>query len=365
MNNYLVYFHPIYQNVIQTQIKPGEIQRGVEVILRMLALKHLRGLSHEKTISNVNESLVLRQFCRIFFNPLPDKSTLIRWSHQISEETLQKFNQRLTKIAVQLEITQGKKIRTDGTVVATNIHFPSDNSLLVDGVKVIGRLLSKAKEILLPDFKNMNLSIFRNRHRTARRISREIDNLSKTRNQSGRQKREKAYSKLIDIAKASWKQAEKVKLILGNSNLIESRQLIQRFEIFLPRVQQVIEQTQRRIFNSEKVPAAEKIVSIFESHTDIICRGKINVDVEFGHKVWLDEVEGGIVSNYRILKGNPHDTQQLVPSLDQHIKNFSSPPKIVTTDRGVYSQANENYAQELGIKEVILPKGGYRSFITN
>ena len=207
----------------------------------------------------------------------------------------------------------------------------------------------------------MNLSIFRNRHRTARRISREIDNLSKTRNQSGRQKREKAYSKLIDIAKASWKQAEKVKLILGNSNLSESRQLIQRFEIFLPRVQQVIEQTQRRIFNSEKVPAAEKIVSIFESHTDIICRGKINVDVEFGHKVWLDEVEGGIVSNYRILKGNPHDTQQLVPSLDQHIKNFSSPPKIVTTDRGVYSQANENYAQSLGVKEVILPKGGYRS----
>ncbi len=127
MNNYLVYFHPIYQNVIQTQIKPGEIQRGVEVILRMLALKHLRGLSYEKTISNVNESLVLRQFYRIFFNPLPDKSTLIRWSHQISEETLQKFNQRLTQIAVQLQITQGKKIRTDGTVVATNIHFPSDN----------------------------------------------------------------------------------------------------------------------------------------------------------------------------------------------------------------------------------------------
>ncbi len=361
MNNYFGYFHPIYQSVIQTQRKLGEIQQGIEVILRMLALKHLRGLSYEKTISNVNESLVLRQFCRIFFNPLPDKSTLIRWSHQISEETLQKFNQRLTQIAIQLQITQGKKIRTDGTVVATNIHFPSDNSLLVDGVKVIGRFLLQAKEILLPDFKKINLSIFRNRHRTARRISREIDNLSKTRNQSGRQKREKAYSKLIDIAKATWKQAEKVKLILGNSNLLESRQLIQRFEIFIPRIQQVIEQTQRRILNSEKVPSAEKIVSIFESHTDIICRGKINVDVEFGHKVWLDEVEGGIISNYRILKGNPHDTQQLVPSLDQHIKNFGSPPRVVTTDRGVYSQTNENYAQSLGVKEVILPKGGYRS----
>jgi transposase, IS5 family len=95
---------------------------------------------------------------------------LIRWSHQISEETLKKINQRLTQIAVQLQKTQGKKIRTDGTVVATNIHFPSDNSLLVDGVKVISRLLSKAKEILLPDLKKINLSIFRNRHRTARKI---------------------------------------------------------------------------------------------------------------------------------------------------------------------------------------------------
>lgn len=138
-------------------------------------------------------------------------------------------------------------------------------------------------------------------------------------------------------------------------------QLLQRFEIFLTHVLQVIEQTQRRILNSEKVAAAEKIVSIFESHTDIICRGKINLDVEFGHKVWLDEVDGGIVSNYRILKGNPHDTQQLIPSLNQHVENFGSSPKVVTTDRGVYSQTNENYAQLLGIKEVILPKGGYRS----
>ncbi len=121
--------------------KTGRNSTPVEVILRMLALKHLRGLSYEKTIVNVNESLILRQFCRIYFNRIPDKSTLIRWSHQISQQTLEKFNQRLTQVAIQLQITKGRKIRTDGTVVATNIHFPSDNSLLVDGVKVISRIL--------------------------------------------------------------------------------------------------------------------------------------------------------------------------------------------------------------------------------
>jgi IS5 family transposase len=168
----------------------------------MLVLKHFRCLSYEKTISNVNKSLVFRQFCRIYFHPIPSKSTLIRWSNQIRQETLSQFNQRLTQIATQLRITQGRKIRTDGTVVATNIHFPSDNSLLVDGVKVISRLLSQAKAIILAS-KNINLSIFRNRHRTARRISRQIDNLSKTRNQLGRQKREQLYSKLIEVTQAS------------------------------------------------------------------------------------------------------------------------------------------------------------------
>lgn len=108
-----------YQNTTKT----GRKSTPVEVVLRMLALKHLRGLSYDQTISNVNESLILRQFCRIYFNPLPNKSTLIRWSHQIRQETLEQFNQRLTQVATQLQITKGRKMRTDGTVVATNIHF--------------------------------------------------------------------------------------------------------------------------------------------------------------------------------------------------------------------------------------------------
>ena len=125
--------------------KTGRYSTPVEVILRILTLKHLRSLSYEKIILNVNESLVLRQFCRIYFNPIPHKSTLIRWSNQISQSTLEEFNRRLNKIAIQLQVTKGKKVRTDGTVVATNIHFPSDNSLLVDGIKVISRFYQKQK----------------------------------------------------------------------------------------------------------------------------------------------------------------------------------------------------------------------------
>ncbi|HCF27715.1 MAG TPA: ISNCY family transposase [Cyanobacteria bacterium UBA11049] len=339
----------------------GRKSTPVEVIFRMLTLKHLRGLSYEKTIKNVKESLILRQFCRIYFHPLPNKSTLLRWANTLSEKTLEQINQRLTQIATQLQITQGRKMRTDGTVVATNIHFPSDNSLLVDGVKVISRIFSQSKSIILANSPSINLQIFRNRYRTARRISRQIDSLSKTRNESGKQKRKQAYMKLIEVTNAAIKQAQKLKSILAQLDAFKPRKILQKWEIFLPRIEQVVEQASRRVLAQEKVSAAEKIVSIFEVHTDIICRGKPNLDVEFGRKVWLDEVDGGIISNYRVLKGNPHDTQQLVSSLDQHIDNFGYPPKLVSSDRGVYSQSNENGAQSLGIKQVILPQGGYRS----
>lgn len=341
--------------------KTGRRSTPVEVILRMLALKHLRGLSYEKLLKTVNESLILRQFCRIYFNPLPHKSTLIRWSNQISQQALHEFNQRLTEIAIRFNITKGKKLRTDGTVVATNIHFPSDNSLLTDGIRVIHRILSQAKKLVFLTSKKVNFNLCRNHYRTARKLCKEIDSLSKTRNQYGQQKRKQAYIKLIEVVEYSLKQAEKIPEILQGLSSTQSLKLEQKCKTFIFRVKQVIEQTRRRILNREKVPASDKIVSLFEVHTAIICRGKINVDVEFGRKIWLDEIDGGIISNYRILKGNPHDTQQLIPSLEQHLNQFGTPPKTITADRGVYSQINENYAQQIGIKNVVLPKGGHRT----
>lgn len=168
-----------YPHTTQT----GRNSTPVEVIVRMLVLKHLRSISYSKTIKQVNESIVLRQFCRVYFNPLPNKSTLLRWANLIQVETLKQFNQVLTAYATQLQITQGKRMRTDGTVVETNIHFPSDNSLLVDGVRVLTRLLQQVRRLLLDHNYSVNAQLFRTRHRTARRISRRqpITNLHPTR----------------------------------------------------------------------------------------------------------------------------------------------------------------------------------------
>lgn len=113
--------------------------------------------------------------------------------------------------------------------------------------------------------------------------------------------------------------------------------------------------------DGQKVPAQDKLVSLFEPHTDIIRRQKLRQPTEFGHKIWLSEVEGGIVSDYRILPGNPVDHDQWIPALDQHVKQFGKPPDQASGDRALYSPDSEAYATRLGVKRVILPKSGHKS----
>ena len=136
---------------------------------------------------------------------------------------------------------------------------------------------------------------------------------------------------------------------------------IKTFNHFIPLARQVIQQTTRRILKGEQVPAKEKIVSIFEEHTDIIVRGKEAKPVEYGHKIWLNEVEGGLVSHYRILDGNPSEEKQWKPSLQAHIKTFQHPPVQASADRGLSSDPNEKLAHGLGVRYVVIPKRGYRS----
>jgi len=343
----------------QTEIT-GRKSTPVEVIIRVLAIKRLYGLSYAKVEKQVRDSLVLRLFCRVFFNEVPDETTIIRWANQIGAETLEKFNQRLTKLATQLKVTKGRKMRTDGTVVESNIHPPSDSSLLVDGVRVIGRTLRRAKGFLEKNGA-LNKAVFRNRVRSAKRLAREIGETSRKRSDAAREKVGKTYQNLVKVAKATIEQAQKVKAELRGQTTAQSDKLANTLETFIPRMEQVIHQTARRIFEGEQVPATEKIVSIFETHTDIICRNKPRKPVEYGHKIWIDEVDGGIVTRWDVLEGNPNDKLQWKPSLENHVEQFGKPPNQASADRGVYSAPNEQKANDLGVKRVVLPKSGYKS----
>lgn len=334
----------------------GRKSTPVEVILRMLTIKQLYGLSYEQTEYQVRDSLVLRQFCRVYFNDVPDDTTLIRWANLIEAETLAAFNRRVTQIATKLKVTRGRKLRTDGTMVETNIHAPTDSHLLEDCVRVIGRTLQRAKEVISEQTELAD-EVFRNRIRSARKTARQIRRMIARQKEAGKQ----AYRKLVKITQQSVSQAKQVLEALEENN----QQLVQRLkdtlETFIPRVEQVIGQTIRRVFQDEKVPADEKLVSIFEPHTAIIRRGKAGKPVEYGRKIWLDEVDGGIITRWDVLDGNASDKLQWVPSLDAHQQIFGKPPTQASADRGVFSTDNETEAKNRGIKRVVLPKPGKKS----
>jgi IS5 family transposase len=115
------------------------------------------------------------------------------------------------------------------------------------------------------------------------------------------------------------------------------------------------------VFKGEQVSAKEKLVSVFEEHTSIIRRGKARNTTEFGRKVWLSEVDGGIVSGFSILEGNAGDEAQLRAALEDHLRLFGKAPELVAADRNVHSKENERLAKELRVKKVCLPKAGKKS----
>ncbi len=331
----------------------GRRSTPVEVVLRMLIVRRLYDWSFEATERNVSDSLVLRQFTRLYLEAAPDDTTLIRWAKLIGPRTLERLNERAVALAFERKLTRGRKLRTDATVVETNISHPTDSSLLGDGVRVLSRLLGRAKEALEGTGES-----FRNRSRSAKRLARRIDEGARRRGEEAKEALKGAYGRLIGVAKASLKQAQKVRQMLLPE---QQHGLAGELERFAGLVERVVEQTERRVLKGESVKAAQKLVSIFEEHTSIIRRGKAGKETEYGHKVWLEETEGGIISGYRVLEGNPADRDQLLPALQRHEQSFGKPPRLVAADRGVYSPENERECQKRGVERVCLPKPGNKS----
>ncbi len=341
-------------------LETGRPSLPVETIVRMLALRHLYVWSYRETIRYVNDSLVLRGFARLYFEPAPEHTTLNRWALLIQPKTLHDFNARLVELATQEKVTRGRKLRTDGTVVETPIAYPSDSKLLADGIRVISRTIQRAKGFL-KDLVARSKKTFRDRRRSARRQARRIANAARRHSAAAQADLARGYRRLLDVSRGMLRQAEAVLAGLKQQPEPGAQRLSRTLEQFMPRLQQALWQTKRRVFEAEAVPSAQKIVSLFEPHTQIIRRKRAGKETEFGHKVWLDEVDGGIVTRWEVLSGNASDAAQWQPSLDQHLAQFGRAPRQASADRGVYSPQNEQYAQAQGVKRVILPKPGRKS----
>lgn len=150
----------------------GRHSTPAEVILRMLVVKRLYGWSYEQTERFVCDSIVLRQFCRLYLESAPDDTTLIRWANQMGPGTLASLNDRVVELARSVKVTRGRKLRVDSTVVETNVHHPTDSRLLGDGVRVVSRLLRRAREALGKEASHLGKEAFRTRNRSVKRLTR-------------------------------------------------------------------------------------------------------------------------------------------------------------------------------------------------
>ena len=340
----------------------GRRSTPVEVILRMLVLMRLYGWTYEQVEFHVNDSLVLRQFCRVYLQKAPHHSTLIRWANTIGPQTVQTLNDRVVQLARDQKVTRGRKLRVDTTAVETNIHYPTDSALLGDGVRVLSRLMKRARTVLGKAAATLGPEAFRSRMRTVRRLSQQLHRIARRKGAGAREAMKKAYAKLIDTARRTGHQARRVLGALERRKKRPAQRLVQRISTFLPLLIQGIQQASRRVLQGESVPAEEKVLSLFEPHTQIIPRHKAGKPVEFGRKLRLDEVEGGIITGYQIVEqGGGQDQPYLKDSLETHHRHFGRAPDLLAADRGMASAANERLAREAGVKQIALPKVGRAS----
>ena len=314
-------------------------------VLRFGIVKFQEGLSYRALADRVDDSIVLREFCRIPFGRIPVFTTLQENIKKLRPETLEGIHLLLIDYACAKGVEDGTKVRIDSTAVESNIHHPTDARQLWDAVRVLTRILRQAET----DMEHLQ-GRFHDHTRVAKRL------LYKINNARGAHNRTPLYKRLIETAKKTVGYAREALKELACAQcqsfeeLLAAAGLRNALEHYSPLAQSVIEQSVRRVLHGEKVPAAEKVVSIFEEHADIIVKGQR--EVVYGHKIFLSGGESNLILDCAIERGNPADSDQFIPILRRHMEHFGEAPANVATDGGFASKDNGLWAKAKGVTNV-------------
>jgi transposase, IS5 family len=334
----------------------GRHSTPVEVLLRLLILKYLYQWSYQESEGRVKDSLVLRWFCRVGFQRVPDASTLWRWEQTLRPETIHALNDRVVQLAKQAKVTKGRKLRLDATCVQTTIHHPTDSGLLVDSVRVLSRFVQRAKGLIGDQLCNVGQAC-RSRLRSARRVAQTLHRQLRRNVEEKAAQQQALYARLIQTTEQMVRQSRQVITALSDQTEQHAQRLLSQAQRVLPLVERVITQTRSRVLEGRPVASGEKVLSLFEPHTRAIPRHKGGALVEFGRQVILDEVEGGIVTRFQILE-HPTEHGQALEAVAHHCALFAHPPNLVAGDRGVHSAETEPSLQAVGVKLVAIPAMG-------
>jgi IS5 family transposase len=323
----------------------GRSSITAESVLRCAIIKQTRQLSYEDLAFYLQDSLSCQTFARLDRSKaFPKKSALQSAISRISDETWELINLQLLESAQQNKIESGKTIRIDSTVTDTNIHEPTDSTLLWDSARTLIRLLKQAEELMGRTFDWVN------HQRGAKKKMHQIFN---TRGMKKKVPLYKALLKYVENCLAYIKTA-KINMLVHATNIMAATLWKAEVDHFVPLILKVIDQTKRRVLNGEKVPATEKLFSLFEEHTDIIIKG--SRDIQYGHKLNLSTGKSGLILDMVVETGNPADSEQFIPMINRHIENYGKPPRQSAADGGYASTANVTQAKELGVKDVAFHK---------
>lgn len=335
--------HPQLYELVQADLvhqcdgSKGRSGLSAEQVLRALLVKQINSYTYKELSYHLADSFTYREFCRLGPRQLPSKSALARDIKRVSAHTLEQLNAMLVAQALEHKVESGTKVRIDCTGVASPIHHPTDSSLLWDCVRVLTRELKAARTYCAQIH-------YTDHQRRAKRRAFAIAN-------SKGDRRHGLYEDLLKVARKTIGYAKAAVQQLHEQSLPHLAAVLTHY---LELANKVVAQAHRRVIQGEKVPVEDKVVSIFEPHTDIIMKG--DREPLYGHKICLAAGSSGLVIDCMILQGNPCDSTLAVTATERVAALYGQVPPQVALDRGFASLANVEQLKSLGVKDVGFPK---------
>ena len=347
---------------------PNSRSRGrrgtpADVVLRLLTLKHIRNWSFERLEYEVRANLVYRDFTRVGAGKVPDAKTMGRWGPVLGPQVLKQIHERMVKIAQAKGVITGRRMRVDTTVVEANIHYPTDSTLLGDGVRVLIRTMKKITKIAGAVGTKLC-----DRSRSVKYRLLEIGRVARAKGTINRDKLKERYGKLLNttsrvVGQAKRFSAEIVQGIKQATDVMKQlalEGLRHQLDEMVPLVRQVMKQTRARIFRGN-TRSEGKLVSLFEPSTEIIRKGKASKPTEFGKMVKVQEAENQIIIAYEVYAQRPYDSELLIAAIDTHHALLGRVPRLVAADAAFYSARNEAAAKAKGVKRLCIPNRSTKS----
>ena len=322
-----------------------------EQLLRSLIVMFLEGDSYRDVVVRIDTSEFLQYFVRLGCQPTMDYSFLCKAFCTLTESTMEALNEVLTRYAVETEKIRGEKQRMDTTVYETNIHYPTDSSLLWDSFRTLARLVRNTQKEL-PQLKLRHRFHEKKFKKRATFIARNASSTSK----KTRRKIKNTYRELIQSAR--W--------IHGVGREVCRKAFSAGYDVpelahYLPLVERIIDQAARRVLQGETVPPDEKLYSLFEEHTELIKRGKAGKPIELGHKILIAQTGEKYIHHYKVMPRRIEDKELLMPAVEAHQKLFGGYPEVLSTDKGFYESMKQIRKLEENITTVSIAKKGRRN----